>query len=62
MVCLDQNLLDSSVEVDGAPGTRFKTEVEPRVYRQAAEWERGERKCQGDPRSVDLGTEEEGVI
>lgn len=44
MVYLDQNSPNYSIEVNRAPGMLLKTEVEPRVYRQAAEWEQGEKK------------------
>lgn len=52
-----------SIEVDRALGMLLKAEVEPRVCRQAAEWEHGgeKRRYQEDPRSVDLGTGEKGV-
>lgn len=50
------------IEVDRAPGTLLKAEVDSRVCRQAAEWKQGEKRgYQEDPRSVDLGTGEKGV-
>lgn len=63
MVCLDQNLPDCTVLRWMGPQERcLRQRWNPGgIYRQAAEWEQGERRCQGDPRSVDLVIEEEGV-